>query len=234
MLWLVDNPICANKGFFKDFNLPLVEILCKTYFVLTIMSKIISQKLEEGIDREIDKMPYGLSKRQVRRLADKALDRVIKRVSRNLGIANANVENVKQIFWECNQSFPNYDDECYIQAMQGAEGGRIRPLGFFEKINKPRIKDLRDFSNDILFNDEWGANYDPQTQTMLGGYSEDGKYFRPTFRITEIEEDDVPSALAMYVQLRSTSKLDKIDTTFDFLVELYQKCHSKEVRKVIV
>ena len=198
------------------------------------MSKIISQKLEEGIDREIDKMPYGLSKRQVRRLADKALDRVIKSVSRKLGIANANVENIKQIFWECNQSFPNFEDECYIQALKSAEGGNIVQLGFYETINKPRVKEIEDFTNDILFEDKWGADYNPQTKTMFGGYSEDGKYFRPTFRITEIEEDDVPSALAMYVQLRSTSKLDKIDTTFDFLVELYQKCHSKEVRKVIV
>ena len=198
------------------------------------MSKIIFEMLEEGIDREIDKMPYGLSKRQLRRLADKALDRVIRRVGRKLGFENVNVENVKQIFWECNQSFPNFDDECYIQAMQDAEGGRIRPLGFFEKITKPRIKDLRDFSNDILFNDEWGANYDPQTKTMLGGYSEDGKHFRPTFRITEIEEDDMPSALALCVQLHKASELDKIDATFDFLVELYQKSHSKETYKVVV
>lgn len=51
--------------------------------------------------------------------------------------------------------------------------------------------------NEILLGEEWGANYDPKTKTMLGGYSLDGETFSPEFQITEIEEEDVPDALIM-------------------------------------
>lgn len=196
------------------------------------MKRKISELLEEGLDRELDKLPYGLSKRQMKRLTDKALDRVIKRVSRKLGIANANVENIKQIFRDCNQSFPNFEDECYIQAMKSAEGGRIVQLGFYETINKPRVKEKEDFTNDILFEDEWGANYDPLTKTMFGGYSEDGKHFHPIFRVTDVEEDNFASALAMCVHIHGTKKLNMIDANFYSLMELYQRFHFEKVQKV--
>ena len=51
------------------------------------------------------------------------------------------------------------------------------------------------YKNEILLGGEWGANYDPKTKTMLGGYSLDGETFSPEFQITEIEEKDVSIAL---------------------------------------
>lgn len=51
--------------------------------------------------------------------------------------------------------------------------------------------------NKFLLEGEWGADYDPETRTMLGGYSVDGDTFSPEFQITEIEEEDVPNALIM-------------------------------------
>lgn len=49
--------------------------------------------------------------------------------------------------------------------------------------------------NEFLIEREWGAKYDPENKTMLGGYSADGETFSPEFQITEIEEENVPNAL---------------------------------------
>lgn len=51
--------------------------------------------------------------------------------------------------------------------------------------------------NDILYNREWGAKYNSEKREMLGGYSEDGASFSPLFRITDIDEEQVHSAIAM-------------------------------------
>ena len=59
------------------------------------------------------------------------------------------------------------------------------------------------FNNEILVGGEWGANYDPKTKTMLGGYSLDGETFSPEFQITEIEEEEMPNALLICSALYS-------------------------------
>lgn len=57
--------------------------------------------------------------------------------------------------------------------------------------------------NEILLGGEWGANYDPKTKTMLGGYSLDGETFCPEFQITEIEEEEISDALLICSALYS-------------------------------
>ena len=182
------------------------------------MSKIIFKELEEGIGREIDKMPYGLTKRQMRRLIDRALEKVIRKVGRECGIPNADIEETKKMFWDCDMSFPNFDDECYIQVMKG-EKGQLERIGEFEQIKEPTKKESRDFTNDILVDGEWGANYDPQTKTMLGGYSLDGETFSPEFQITEIEEEDI--AIALHICSALYSDYGNISAPYSKLVEEY-------------
>jgi hypothetical protein len=47
---------------------------------------------------------------------------------------------------------------------------------------------------------------------MHGGYSEDGVTFRPDFRVTEIDEDNVPNALVLCSMMFESK--GKIDMTF--------------------
>ena len=185
------------------------------------MARTIFEKLEKGIGREIDNMPYGLTKRQMRRLVDRALEKVIRKVGRECGIPNADIEETKKVFWDCDMSFPNFDDECYIKVMEGMKGGKTSRMGTYEYIEKPKGR-LKGFTNDILFEGKWGATHDQETKIMLGGYSEDGKHFRPDFRITEIDEDDMPNAIAVCSQLYEIK--GKIDTTFDELINMYSEC----------
>ena len=74
-------------------------------------------------------------------------------------------------------------------------------------------------SNDFLLNEEWGANYNPTTKTMLGGYSGDGETFSPEFKITEIEEEDVPNALLICSALYCDYGM--ISASYRSLVEAY-------------
>ena len=197
------------------------------------MSKLIYKALEEGLEREIDRMPYGLSKRQVRRLTDKALDKVVRRVSNKFGVPNVDIKGIKDIFWEANMSFPSFDDECYIQLMRGEKGKLVR-IGAFERLRETRSKGLRDFTNDILYEDEWGANYDPRTKTMLGGLSKDGVRFLPCFRITEVEEGLMPTALALCLEVSKKLDIDKLDITFGELLECYSESYSEEGHEVVI
>lgn len=50
---------------------------------------------------------------------------------------------------------------------------------------------------DFLYNGEWGGIYDPITKTMTAGYSMDGITFSPEFIISELEEEDLESAIAI-------------------------------------
>lgn len=198
------------------------------------MARTIFEKLEKGIGREIDNMPYGLTKRQMRRLVDRALEKVIRKVGRECGIPNADIEETKKVFWDCDMSFPNFDDECYTQVMQGMKGWRAHRLFPYEQIRKPTKNGLRDFTNDFLVDNEWGANYDPRTKTMLGGYSEDGVQFHPCFRIIDIEEDDVLSALTLCAIVSKELKLEKIDATLSELLEITSNCPSMKGHTVTI
>ncbi len=73
--------------------------------------------------------------------------------------------------------------------------------------------------SEITIKGQWGANYDPQTKTMLGGHSSDGKTFNQKFKITEIEEYEMPHALSMCSVL--SSKYDTINTNY---VDLLEEC----------
>lgn len=93
------------------------------------MAKTIFRKLVRGLEKEIDKMPFGLKKRTLKRLVNKSLDRVIKKVGREYGIPNAKTEALKSVFWFCNTSFPDFDDKCYIEMMNGVGGWKLRVVG---------------------------------------------------------------------------------------------------------
>ncbi len=77
--------------------------------------------------------------------------------------------------------------------------------------------------NETLYNGEWGVSYDPQTRTMLGGYSIDGETFSPEFQITEIDSDEVPHAIALCSLLYS--EYGTIVSTFNDLLECYENRH---------
>lgn len=160
------------------------------------MDKIYSL-LNVGLEREIDNMPYSVSKTVFNRLIDKSLKRVIKKVGHKCGLKDIDIEGVKNLFWECNMSFPDFDDECYLSVMRGAGASSIRMMGSYERIDNTGRNDLSEYHNDILFNRDWGANYNSEKREMLGGYSEDGVSFSPLFRISDIDEELVPNAIAI-------------------------------------
>ena len=96
--------------------------------------KQIFRQLTRGLENEIDKMPFGLSKEVLNRMTNKSLDRVIKKVGRKHGIADVVTKGVKDVFWHCQMSFPNFDDECYLELMQGM-GGKLKPIAYYEEID---------------------------------------------------------------------------------------------------
>ena len=185
--------------------------------------KQIFRQLTRGLENEIDKMPFGLSKEVLNRMTNKSLDRVIKKVGRKHGIADVVTKGVKDVFWHCQMSFPNFDDECYLELMQGM-GGKLKPIAYFEEIDSEE-KELLGFNNQILVNGKWGANYDRERGEMLGGYSEDGVTFHPDFRVTEIDEDNVPNALVLCSMMFETK--GKIDMPYAELEAELNKCHSE-------
>ena len=53
-----------------------------------------------------------------------------------------------------------------------------------------------------IYNDGmWGFEYDTTTKTMKAGYTDDSQSFIPSFVITEIDEDDVDTAIVMCAEL---------------------------------
>jgi len=185
--------------------------------------KKIYRQLTRGLENEIDNMPLGLSKKVINRMANKSLDRIIKKIGKKYGITNVVTKGVKDVFWQCQMSFPNFDDECYIELMKGVES-KLMQIAYFEEIDSEE-KELLGFNNQILVNGKWGANYDRERCEMLGGYSEDGVTFRPDFRVTEIDENCVPNALAMCSMMYEAK--GKIDMTFAELEEELSKCLSE-------
>jgi len=189
------------------------------------MKKIFRQ-LTRGLENEIDSMPFGVSEKTLNRLVNKSLNRVIKKVGQKCGLKDVQTKLVKNLFWNCDMSFPSFDDECYISLLKGKDGGKVRRLGSFERINdNADKKGLLGFQNDILFNGEWGANYNSERREMLGGYSEDGISFTPSFRITDIDEEFVPNAIALCSILYSN--YGNIDSTYSFLLKEFEKCHKE-------
>ena len=73
----------------------------------------------------------------------------------------------------------------------------------------------------ILIDGEWGVNYDPETKTMLGGYSIDGKTFKTEFIITEIDEERI--YLAIHICSDLYSSYGTIASPYEALVKEYDK-----------
>ena len=178
----------------------------------------IYKRLEMEIDKALENLPTGLPVRNRRRYVNRALDEIAKSVGREYGIANPSSQGLKNVFWNCHCTFPNFDDEAYIQTLKGEPFTTPVQICKYKYLDTYHRSGRRDFSNEVLVNDKWGANYDPESKEMLGGYSEDGKQFRPDFRIKELEEDDIPNALAVCSLLYS--KHGKIDTTYTELQKL--------------
>ena len=174
--------------------------------------KNIYERLEKEIDKALENMPSYLTVRNRRRYVNRALDEIAKSIGREYGIDDPCSKGLKHVFWNCRCTFPNFDDESYIQALKGEPFTKPVQICEYKYLDTYHRSDRRDFSNEVLVNNEWGANYDPESKEMLGGYSEDGKQFRPDFRIKELEEDDVPNALAVCSLLYP--KHGKIDTTY--------------------
>lgn len=181
----------------------------------------IYEILEREIDKELDKMPKGLSTRNKRRYVNKALDKIAKSIGREFGIQNPSSKGIKDVFWNCQYTFPDFDDDGYIQTLKGEPFEKPVRFAEYKYLESYNEEDRRNFSNQLIVNNEWGANYDPETKTMLGGYSEDGHQFRPDFRIKELEEDDMPNALAVCSLLYP--KYGKIDTSYSELQKEFGK-----------
>ena len=77
--------------------------------------------------------------------------------------------------------------------------------------------------NNIIYNGEWGVQYDPIKKEMIAGYSLDGVTFSPEFRITEIEEVNIIDAIEMCSILYSSYGL--IIASYKELLEEYKKTH---------
>lgn len=60
---------------------------------------------------------------------------------------------------------------------------------------------LEKIKNETLYDGEWGTSYDSKEKVMLGGYSLDGETFSPEFKITGIDSEDVPKAIAICSRL---------------------------------
>jgi len=181
----------------------------------------IYELLEREIDKELDKMPKGLSTRNKRRYANKALDKIAMSVGGKFGIQNPCSKGLKNVFWNCQCTFPDFDDDGYIQALKGEPFEKPVKFAEYKYLESYCEEDRRSFANQLLVNNEWGANYDPETKTMLGGYSEDGHQFRPDFRIKELEKGDMPKALAVCSLLYT--KYGKIDTSYSELEKEFGK-----------
>ena len=166
-------------------------------------------------------MPKGLSTRNKRRYVNKALDKIAKSIGREFGIQNPSSKGIKDVFWNCQYTFPDFDDDGYIQTLKGEPFEKPVRFAEYKYLESYHEEDRRNFSNQLIVNNEWGANYDPETKTMLGGYSEDGHQFRPDFRIKELEEDDMPNALAVCSLLYP--KYGKIDTSYSELQKEFGK-----------
>lgn len=191
------------------------------------MNKIF-EKLENEIDKALENMPTGLTVRNKRRYVNRALDEIAKSIGREFGIENPKSKGLKDVFWNCHCTFPNFDDEAYIQTLKGEPFTTPVQICEYKYLDTYRRSDRRDFSNEVLVNDKWGANYDPGTKEMLGGYSEDGKQFRPDFRIKELEEDDMPNALAVCSLLYPKHR--KIEATYTELQkQLSEAIENQEV-----
>jgi len=72
----------------------------------------------------------------------------------------------------------------------------------------------------FLIDGEWGANYDPETKTMLGGYCLDGCTFKTEFVITEIDKEKIPYAIDICSDLYSS--YGTIFATYKALVYEYE------------
>ena len=86
----------------------------------------IYKLLETKMNREIDAMPYNLSKRQLNKLVTKALKKVGSEVSKRFGIESPNLKALVDMFFFTNYSFPSFPNEAYISMLKGEEGEIVR------------------------------------------------------------------------------------------------------------
>lgn len=204
-----------------------VEMLDKTFAITFIPSDIkkrLYMRLDKEFDKECRKMPLGLSYRDKKRFYNHILKKITKEIGKQVGIPNADHKVVKDMFWKCDCTFPNFDDDAYIQMLKG-EKGEAWKIGEYHYVDNKKDNDKRNFVNEIIYNDKWGANYDRERSEMLGGYSEDGVTFRPDFRVTELDDDNVPNALALCSMLFEAK--GKIDMPYAELEAELNKCHSE-------
>ena len=76
-------------------------------------------------------------------------------------------------------------------------------------------------NTDFLFDGEFGFNYNKENKTLYGGYSMDGNTFDVEFVISEIEEDNIPTA--MHYCQRLYNLYGTIVATFKDLEEQFHK-----------
>ena len=214
-----EESVCANlanmvmDGYFEpDNEIELharlgrkVELLDKTFAIIDFYESDLSKNklchlFDKEFDRECKKMPFGLSFGDKKHFYNKVIKKIAKKIGNQVGIQDAEHKGIKDMFWNCDCSFPNFDDDVYIQMLNGDEG-KFDKIGTYQYVDYKKDGDKRDFVNELIYNEKWGANYDRNTHEMLGGYSEDGVTFRPDFRVTEVDEDNVPNALAMCTML---------------------------------
>ena len=96
--------------------------------------------LESRMNREIDAMPYNLSKRQVNKLVTKALKKVGRKKKKRFGIERPHLQALVDMFFFTNYSFPSFPNEAYISMLKGEEAeivriGEINENGNFEMYN---------------------------------------------------------------------------------------------------
>ncbi len=78
---------------------------------------------------------------------------------------------------------------------------------------------------EILYDGKWGASYDPKTNTMYGGYCEDGKTFSPTFIITDLNDYGIPLVMSACVSLYSDK--GNINASYADVLEDYFNAQDK-------
>lgn len=193
-------------------------------FIPSDINKRLNVRFDKEFDNECRKMPIGLSYNETKRFYNHVLKKITKKIGKQMGMPNADYKVVKDMFWKCDCTFPNFDDNAYIQMMKGEKGDAWK-IGEYHYVDHKKDNDKRGFVNEVIYNDKWGANYDRERGEMLGGYSEDGETFRPDFRVTEVDEDNVPNALALCSMLFEAK--GKIDMPYAELEAELNKCHSE-------